>query len=202
MKAVVYEEFRGKPFLAEVADPTPSNDGIVLEVKACGVCRSDWWGWQGNDPNIKLPHVPGHEITGIVVEVGKDVAKWKGGERVTLPFVGGCGNCAMCQSGNQQVCDRQFQPGFTGWGGFADYVAIDYADENLVDLPDFLGFEEAASLGCRFITAYRAVVYQGGVKPGDWVTVFGCGGVGALGNSDIQGVRRESTGCRYRFRYA
>ena len=178
MKAVVYEEFRGKPFLADVADPTPSNDGVVIEVKACGVCRSDWWGWQGHDSDIELPHVPGHEITGVVSEVGKDVTKWKGGERVTLPFVGGCGECRLCKSGNQQVCENQFQPGFTGWGGFAEYVAIDYADENLVSLPESLGYSEASSLGCRFTTAYRAIVYQGAVKPGKWVTVFGCGGVG------------------------
>ncbi len=83
---------------------------------------------------------------------------------MTLPFVGGCGACPQCASGNHQVCDRQFQPGFTHWGSFAEYVAIDYADINLVRLPDAMSFDTASSLGCRFITSFRAVVDQGGTR--------------------------------------
>jgi alcohol dehydrogenase len=178
MKAVVYEEFRQPPNIQIVADPVPSPTGIVLEVKACGICRSDWHGWMGNDPDIRLPHVPGHELSGVVAAAGSDVRGWKGGERVTLPFVCGCGTCEQCQSGDQQVCDRQFQPGFTGWGGFAEYVAIEYADGNLVSLPDEIDFVTASSLGCRFATSYRAIVDQGKITAGQWVAVHGCGGVG------------------------
>ncbi len=178
MKAAVYDEFQQPLTIRDVPDPAPGKTGVVLSVKSCGICRSDWHGWMGNDPDIKLPHVPGHELSGVVEAVGSDVRLWKGGERVTLPFVCGCGTCEQCISGNQQVCDRQFQPGFTHWGGFAEYVAIEYADTNLVRLPDEIDFVAAASLGCRFATSFRAVVDQARVTAGQWVAVHGCGGVG------------------------
>lgn len=178
MKAAIYEEFQGPVAIREVPDPKPTDDGVVLKVEATGVCRSDWHGWMGHDPDIRLPHVPGHEIAGVVAAVGKHVSRSKVGDRVTLPFVCGCGVCEQCNSGNQQICDRQFQPGFTHWGSYAEYVAIHYADENLVCLPDEIGFVDAASLGCRFATSFRAVVHQGRVEPGQWVAIHGCGGVG------------------------
>jgi alcohol dehydrogenase len=178
MRAAVYEQFQQPPTIEDVPDPTPTDDGVVIAVKACGICRSDWHGWMGNDPDIRLPHVPGHELAGVVEAVGGNVRQFRAGDRVTLPFVCGCGTCGECLSGNQQVCDRQFQPGFTAWGGFAEYVAIDYADGNLVRLPDNMDFVTAASLGCRFITSFRAVAHQGRVSPGQWVAVWGCGGVG------------------------
>jgi alcohol dehydrogenase len=132
----------------------------------------------GHDPDITLPHVPGHEIAGVIEDVGKNVGRWKIGDRVTLPFVCGCGVCPQCMSGNHQVCDNQFQPGFTHWGSFAEFVAIHYADVNLVRLPDELDYVTAASLGCRFVTSFRALVAQGKVSAGQWVAVHGCGGVG------------------------
>ena len=178
MRAAVYEEFKGPINVQEVCDPTPSQTVIVLQVKACGICRSDWHGWMGNDPDIRLPHVPGHELSGIVKAIGSEVRNFRAGDRVTLPFVCGCGTCEQCRSGNQQICDRQFQPGFTAWGSFAEYVAIEFADENLVRLPEEIDFDTAASLGCRFSTSYRAVVDQGKVAEGQWVAVYGCGGVG------------------------
>ncbi len=150
----------------------------MIRVAATGLCRSDWHGWMGHDADVRLPHVPGHEFAGVVEVVGKDVDHWRPGDRVTLPFVCGCGHCPQCASGNHQVCDHQFQPGFNHWGSFAEYVAIDYADVNLVRLPDSLDFVTAASLGCRFVTAFRAVVDQGRVSAGQWVAVHGCGGVG------------------------
>jgi alcohol dehydrogenase len=178
MRALLYKDFNDLPEVHEVRDPHAVNGGVVIRTKACGICRSDWYGWSGNDPDIVLPHVPGHELAGVVEEVGKDVSNWKRGDRVTVPFVGGCGKCLQCRSGNQQVCDRQFQPGFTAWGGFAEFVGIDYADVNLVRLPDEMDFVTAASLGCRFITAFRGLVDQAKVKQDEWVAVFGCGGVG------------------------
>ncbi|CAN5418800.1 zinc-dependent alcohol dehydrogenase family protein [soil metagenome] len=178
MKAAVYDVFQKPPTIREVADPVASLNGVVLQVEACGICRSDWHGWMGNDADIKLPHVPGHELSGIVAEIGSGVVNWEVGDRVTLPFVGGCGACEQCFSGNQQICDRQFQPGFTAWGGFAEFVAIEYADINLVRLPGDIDFVTAASLGCRFATSYRAVVDQGRVAEEQWVAVHGCGGVG------------------------
>ncbi len=178
MRAAVFEEF-GRPFgVRNVPDPTPAESGVVIQVKATGLCRSDWHGWMGHDPDVRLPHVPGHEFSGVVAAVGKGVAHWKTGDRVTVPFVCGCGSCPQCLSGNHQVCDRQSQPGFTHWGSFAEYVAVDYADVNLVGLPDEIDHVTAASLGCRFVTSFRAVVDQGRASAGEWVAVHGCGGVG------------------------
>ena len=167
-----------QPEIEQVADPIPASGGVVLKVMASGVCLSDWHGWQGNDPDIELPHVPGHELAGVVETVGEGVSRWKAGDRVTVPFVGGCGHCPQCDSGNQQVCDHQFQPGFTHWGSYAEYVSIHYADVNLVRLPEAMEFQTAASLGCRFATSFRAIVDQGKVCADQWVAVHGCGGVG------------------------
>ncbi|MDH4074148.1 MAG: zinc-dependent alcohol dehydrogenase family protein [Gammaproteobacteria bacterium] len=178
MRAAVYDEFRGPVEVRIVDDPAPATDGVVLRVEATGVCRSDWHGWMGHDPDIALPHVPGHEFAGVIEAVGEEVRRFRPGERVTVPFVAGCGHCPECRTGNQQVCDNQTQPGFTHWGSYAEYVAVDYADENLVSLPDDIGFVTAASLGCRFATSFRAIAAQGAVGEGDWVAVHGCGGVG------------------------
>ncbi len=178
MKAVLYRDFRFTPEIENVTDPTPGADGVVIRVMASGVCRSDWHGWQGHDADIVLPHVPGHEFAGFIEAVGQDVSKWKIGDRITVPFVGGCGRCDQCLSGNHQVCDFQFQAGFTHWGSFAEYVAVQYADVNLVRLPEEMDFKTAASLGCRFATSFRAIVDQGRVSSGQWVAVHGCGGVG------------------------
>ncbi len=178
MKAAYYSKFQGDITIENLNDPTPVEGSVVLKVEATGLCRSDWHGWMGHDVDIELPHVPGHELAGTIVATGKGISGFKEGDRVTVPFVSGCGKCAQCASGNQQVCDHQFQPGFTHWGSFAEYVNIHYADTNLVHLPDEVSFETAASLGCRFITSYRAVVHQGKVSGGQWVAVHGCGGVG------------------------
>ncbi|MCA9167128.1 MAG: zinc-dependent alcohol dehydrogenase family protein [Planctomycetales bacterium] len=178
MKAILFEEFQGPLNVVEVADPRAASDGVVIEVRATGLCRSDWHGWMGHDSDVKLPHVPGHEFAGVVVERGPLVRKFAIGDRVTVPFCVGCGTCEQCEAGHQQVCDNYFQPGFTGWGSFAERVAIPHADANLVALPDALDFESAASLGCRFVTSYRAVIAQGKLQPGEWLAVYGCGGVG------------------------
>ncbi|MBD3147297.1 zinc-dependent alcohol dehydrogenase family protein [Microbispora bryophytorum] len=179
MRAVVYEEFGGRAEVREVADPVASPDGVVIRVEATGACRSDWHGWMGHDADITvLPHVPGHELAGVVDSAGPGVSRWRAGDRVMVPFICACGSCRECTTGNQQVCERQTQPGFTHWGSFAELVAIDHADVNLVRLPDGMTFATAASLGCRFATAFRAVVEQGRVRAGQWLAVHGCGGVG------------------------
>jgi alcohol dehydrogenase len=178
MKAALYNEFQGPISIANVIDPNPSEFGVVIKVEASGLCLSDWHGWMGHDPDIVLPHVPGHELAGTIMSVGKKVKNWRAGQRVTVPFVGGCGSCNYCLEGNQQVCDFQFQPGFTAWGSFAEFVVIDYADINLVELPADMNFLEAAALGCRFITAYRGVREQGKLTSDQTIAVHGCGGVG------------------------
>ena len=178
MKAVLFEKFQETPKLVTLPDPTPAPHGVVLRVAATGVCRSDWHGWMGHDSDIELPHVPGHELAGVVEAVGRDVTRWKVGDKVTVPFICGCGACPECHAGHQQVCLNQEQPGFTHWGSFAEYVALHQADLNLVALPEGMDFATAASLGCRFATSFRAVIDQGQVRAGQWMAVHGCGGVG------------------------
>lgn len=177
MKAMVYAEYGAAPTLSEVPEPDCPDDGVLVRVGATGVCRSDWHAWRGHDP-VVLPHIPGHEFAGVLVAVGAAVTGWKPGDRVTVPFVCGCGRCEFCAAGNAQICPQQTQPGFTGPGSFADLVAVHAADTNLVGIPESLDFVTAASLGCRFATAFRGLTAHGRVVRGDWVAVHGCGGIG------------------------
>jgi alcohol dehydrogenase len=169
----------GRPLVVdEVPDPSPPPGGVVLRVEATGVCMSDWHSWMGHEELPGLPHVPGHEMTGVVESVGAEVTRWRQGDRVIVPFSIGCGACRSCLAGRLNTCDRAFTPGFSAWGSFAQLVAIDHADLNLVRLPDEMEPVYAAALGCRFITAFRAVVDRGRLASGEWLSVYGCGGVG------------------------
>ncbi|MFZ4468536.1 MAG: zinc-dependent alcohol dehydrogenase family protein [Pirellula sp.] len=204
MRAAIFRNFQGPIAIEQVPSPIPGDHDAVIELKACGICRSDWHAWMGHDTDIQLPHVPGHELSGVIASVGKSVRQFRVGQRVTVPFCCGCGACFECKLGNTHICDQHSQPGFTHWGGFADEVLIRCADTNLVALPESIDFISAASLGCRFITAFRALVDQAKLKPGEWIAIHGCGGVGlsavmiakALGAQiiaiDIQPSRLES----------
>ncbi|ACQ81905.1 Alcohol dehydrogenase GroES domain protein [Beutenbergia cavernae DSM 12333] len=178
MRAVVVDAFGAPPHVREVPDPTCPPHGVVVDVRATGVCRSDWHAWAGHDDDVRVPYVPGHELAGVVTQVGPDVQGWRGGERVTVPFVCACGTCSACAAGEHQVCERQEQPGFTYDGSFAERVAVPWADVNLVALPDAVSDDAAALLGCRFATAYRAVRTHARVGAGESLVVHGCGGVG------------------------
>jgi len=178
MQAAYYEKFKAPITIETLPDPIPGPDDVVIKVAATGLCRSDWHGWQGHDGDIHLPHVPGHEFAGTIEVIGSSIRHFKTGDRVTVPFCGGCGHCTTCLKGQEQICDNYFQPGFTAWGSFAEYVRISYADHNLVKLPESMEFTTAAVLGCRFITAFRGVTAQGKIKEGEWLAVHGCGGVG------------------------
>lgn len=178
MRAVQYDRFGAVPAIVDLPDPVAPEDGVVVRVAATGVCRSDWHAWKGHDDSVHLPHVPGHEFAGVVSSTGSAVTRFSVGDRVTAPFVFACGTCAECRAGATQVCTRQQQPGFTLPGSYAESVVVPHADVNLVGLPDAVGFAEAAGLGCRFGTAYHALHARGRVAEGEWVAVFGCGGVG------------------------
>ena len=178
MRAIYFTQFGGELTVKDVPTPTPPANGVVIEVKATGLCRSDWHAWMGHDSDVVLPHVPGHELAGIVSAIDPGVTQFKVGDRITVPFVNGCGTCQYCTSGNAQVCPTQTQPGFTQWGSYAQYVAIENADFNLIALPDAISFSTAAALGCRFATAFRGLTARARVQPQEWVAIFGCGGVG------------------------
>ncbi len=177
MRALAFDTFGGPVRIVDVPRPACPPDGVVIDVRATGVCRSDWHAWKGHDP-VSLPHVPGHELAGVVAQIGPLVSRVAVGDRVTVPFVVGCGRCEWCRAGHAQVCPDQRQPGFTQAGSFADQVAIGAADFNVVRLPDDLDFVTAAMLGCRFATAYHALTTQAHLEPGEWLAVLGCGGVG------------------------
>jgi alcohol dehydrogenase len=177
VRAVVFDAVGGPLTVRDVPEPECPPDGVVLDVRATGVCRSDWHAWRGHDP-VALPHVPGHEFAGVVARVGTDVVSWRPGDRVTAPFVCGCGVCAYCREGDPQVCPDQTQPGFTHHGSFAERVVVRAAEFNLVRLPGSMSFVAAAGLGCRVATAYRALTAHGRLGAGEWLAVHGCGGVG------------------------
>ena len=179
MRALVYDAVQATPYVTDLPDPIVPPGGAVVRVTASGLCRSDWHGWMGHDDDIAtFPHVPGHELSGVVesVDAGVD-ASWVG-RPVTAPFVFACGACEVCAAGDGQVCPHQRQPGFTDPGSFAERVVVHAAATNLVTLPDGIDPAAAAGLGCRVATAHRAVVARGRVTPDEAVLVLGCGGVG------------------------
>ncbi len=178
MRAAVYETFGGAISVVEVDDPTPGPFDAVVEVLAVGLCRSDFHGWHGTDPDIVCPHVGGHEFVGRVVAVGSEVHRVAVGQRVVAPFVCGCGQCEPCRRGQHQVCRNQHQPGFTRWGAFAQFTTVPFADINAVEVPAEVSDESAALVGCRVSTAYRGVVERGRLAEGEVLCVYGCGGVG------------------------
>ena len=177
MRAVVFDAVGSPLRITEVAPPECPPDGAVIEVKATGICRSDWHAWRGHEM-VSLPHVPGHEFSGVVTQIGPQVSAFAVGDRVTVPFVNGCGRCDWCRAGQAQVCPHQTQPGFSHPGSFAEQVAIRAADFNLVRLPAAVAFVTAAVLGCRFATAFHALTAQARLRADEWLAVFGCGGVG------------------------
>src|SRR5271156_3468011 len=182
MKAAVMEGVRKPLVVRDVPDPSCPASGVILRTEAEGVCRSDWhawagdWGWIGLVP--PMPLVMGHEFCGVIEEVGKDVHSFKKGDRVLVPFSQGDGVCEYCRSGNSHVCANPMLPGFSYWGGYGAYVGIPNVDQNLVPMPEEVGFLEGASLGCRFMTSSHGIVDRAQVKPGEWVAVHGCGGIG------------------------
>ncbi len=178
MKAAVLETYSGPLHVRDVPDPACPPDGAIVAVEACGVCRSDHHAWVGSDPDVVLPHVMGHEFAGTVIEVGPTCSRFAKGDRVTAPFILGCGHCADCRGGQPTICNSQAVIGFSFWGSFAEAVAIPSADFNLVPLPDSLDAVSAAGMGCRVTTAWRALVDRADLRPGEWLAVHGCGGVG------------------------
>ncbi|MCB2136225.1 MAG: zinc-dependent alcohol dehydrogenase family protein [Rhodobacteraceae bacterium] len=178
MRAAVLTRYRAPLDITDLPDPDCPADGVVLSVLACGVCRSDWHSWTGSDPDIRLPQIPGHEYCGVVEAVGPDVSRWRLGDRVIAPFILACGQCPACAAGNQTTCPTQIIPGFTHPGAFAERIAVPRADQNLAALPAGMDPALAAALGCRVTTAWHGLTGRAALRPGEWLAVFGAGGVG------------------------
>ena len=179
MKAIVLETYAAPMAVQEVAVPAIKEHGALVRIMACGICRSDWHAWRGHWADFfRLPHVLGHEFCGIIEEVGKEVSHFAKGERVLAPFCGSEGHCPQCRKGHSNLCDFPLTPGFSHWGGFAEYVAIEHAERNLVALPEAIEFTAAAGLGCRFMTAFHALTTRARIAAGEWLAIYGCGGVG------------------------
>ncbi|MCB1312762.1 MAG: alcohol dehydrogenase catalytic domain-containing protein [Sedimentitalea sp.] len=177
MRAAQMTGWRGALDIVDLPDPAPAPDGVVLKVLACGVCRSDWHAWTGSDP-VPLPQVLGHEYCGEVIACGAEVRRWRIGDRVIAPFILACGRCPDCAAGHQTVCADQVVPGFTAPGAFAEQVAVPFADTNLAALPEAIAPDLAAGLGCRVTTAWHALTGRADLRAGEWLAVFGGGGVG------------------------
>lgn len=183
MRAAVVEAFREPLAIHENwSEPAVGPDDVLIKVLANGVCRSDWhlwqgeWDWLGFSPT--LPAVLGHECCGVVEETGANVCRFKKGDRVVVPFGHACGMCGNCSRGNQHLCESLAIPLFTTGGAFAEYMLVANGDLNLARLPEAVSFVDGASLGCRFMTAFRGVSARAQVGAGEWVAVFGCGGLG------------------------
>ncbi len=182
MRAAVFDGVRKPLVVRDMPDPVPNADGVLIRVEANGICRTDWHLWSGDwtwvGIQLPVPHVFGHEFCGVVEEAGANVKNWKKGDRVLVPFSQGEGTCEWCRTGHQNVCDTPLVPGVAYWGGFGSRVAVPFADVNLVRLPEGIEFTDAASMGCRYMTAFHALIDEADVRPGEWLAVHGCGGVG------------------------
>ncbi len=159
--------------------PKPGAGQVRIKVQACGVCHSDVLTKEGSWPGIQYPRVPGHEVAGIIDEVGAGVSAWKKGQRVGVGWHGGHdGTCRECRRGDFRNCQNLKIPGISYDGGYQQYMVAPV--EALVAIPETLSDAEAAPLLCAGITTYNALRHSGAL-PGDLVAVQGIGGLGHLG---------------------
>jgi D-arabinose 1-dehydrogenase-like Zn-dependent alcohol dehydrogenase len=178
MRAMLLEEFKAPMPVKEISDPACPPNGAIVRVEAEGVCRSDWHVWMGDftwlGMSPALPTVLGHEFAGVVEEVGVEVKNFRPGDRVVTPPSRADGTCEDCRSGHSNFC---LNAGGFG-GGYARYAAVPCADLNLIGLSEKIAFEEAASMGCRFATAFHGVLDQAQLLAGESIAIYGCGGIG------------------------
>jgi 6-hydroxycyclohex-1-ene-1-carbonyl-CoA dehydrogenase len=177
MKAAVLYAAKEPLRVEEVPTPTPGPGELLVKVAACGLCHTDLHYIDHGVPTFKKPPlILGHEVSGTVAALGDGVMGWQEGSRVLLPAVYGCGECAMCRTGRENVCERMIMFGNNVDGGYAEYMLAPAKD--VLSLPDEIPLEEGAIIADATTTPYHAVINRGQVKPGDQVVVFGCGGIG------------------------
>ncbi|TDW03747.1 propanol-preferring alcohol dehydrogenase [Bacillus badius] len=179
MKAAVVNEFKQDLEVKDVSKPKPGPGEALVKIEACGVCHTDLHAAHGDWPvKPKLPLIPGHEGVGVVEEVGEGVTSLKVGDRVGIPWLySACGECEYCLQGQETLCPNQENGGYSVDGGYAEYclAAADY----VAKIPDALSSVEAAPILCAGVTTYKALKVSG-AKPGDWVAIYGIGGLGHI----------------------
>jgi D-arabinose 1-dehydrogenase-like Zn-dependent alcohol dehydrogenase len=179
MRSVQVSKANGPLEIVEKDTPEPGARQVRIKVQACGVCHSDSFTKEGLFPGIQYPRVPGHEIAGVIDEVGKEVSQWQPKQRVAVGWHGGhCGHCESCRRGDFVTCKYAQVPGISYDGGYADYMIAPI--EALALIPEQLSAVEAAPLMCAGITTYNAL-RNSGARVGDVVAIFGMGGLGHLG---------------------
>lgn len=179
MKVAQVTHAKGPIELVERDIPQPGPGHVRIRVQACGICHSDSYTKEGLFPGIQYPRVPGHEIAGVVDELGPDVQEWKKGQRVGVGWFGGhCGHCNPCRRGDLINCTTMPTPGIAYDGGYGEYMVA--PAEALAAMPDGISAEEAAPLLCAGITTYNSLRHSG-AQPGDLVAIQGVGGLGHLG---------------------
>jgi propanol-preferring alcohol dehydrogenase len=178
MKAAQISEAGSEFEIVEREIPIPGPNQVRVKVEACGICHSDAFVKEGLFPGIAYPRVPGHEVAGIVDEVGSGVSAWKKGQRVGVGWHGGhCFNCAACRAGDYILCENAKICGISYDGGYQEYMLAE--QEALAMMPDDLKSAEAAPLLCAGITTYNSL-RNSGARGGDVVAVHGIGGLGHL----------------------
>ncbi|MDX1672926.1 MAG: alcohol dehydrogenase catalytic domain-containing protein, partial [Balneolaceae bacterium] len=179
MKAMQVPEPGSDFELVEREIPTPRDDEVLIKVEACGICHSDAFIKEGHLPGVEYPRIPGHEVIGTIEETGKDILRWKRGQRVGVGWHGGhCYDCESCRRGDFINCERAEVTGGTFDGGYAEYMVAPFPA--VAAVPDELGSAEAAPLLCAGITTFNAL-RNSNLKAGDLVAVQGIGGLGHLG---------------------
>ena len=176
MKAVVLEEYNKPLVIRDVDIADPGVHEVTIEVKACGLCLSDVHIAEGKVPTVTLPHIPGHEIAGIVAKTGSKVKDFQAGDRVAMSLDLYCGRCDYCLRGETNRCDNLARIGFETDGGYAEFVNIPAS--NLELLSEKISFEKACIIPDAVTCSYRAIKYVGQVAVGDRVGVLGVGGLG------------------------
>lgn len=180
MRAAVFEKVR-EPLRVVDDYPSPNISGelgqAIIDVEACGVCHTDFGYLEHGVPTVKQPPlILGHEISGKIKEVSEDVTTFKEGDHVIIPAVLSCGYCTNCRIGRENICINQKMIGNHIDGGFAEQIKVPAKD--ILHLPPELSLEESCIISDAVSTPYHAVKNRGQVRPGDWVVVFGCGGIG------------------------
>ncbi len=175
MKAVRLVEVHRPLQMQEIPVPTIGDDDVLVRVRAAGICHTDVHYRAGKSPVRPLPRTLGHEVAGVVEQVGKQVTSVKVGDRVCVHYVLSCGNCFYCSAGNEQFCVRGSMVGRYADGGYAEYVAV--PERNALHLPGEIPFEHGAVLMCSSSTAFHAL-RKSRLKSGETVAIFGVGGLG------------------------